>query len=219
MREFLRRNHFLLRRLHSLSGIVPVGGFLLFHLYENSKALQGAEAYNETIRHINAMPLVWALEIFLIILPLYYHAVYGVYIAMDAKNNVTNYGYGRNWAFYLQRLTGLVTLVFVSWHIWEFRIQKLLGRYGEYVGGTSMSGLPDFKVVQADFLNNWIFAAYVIGIVAAAYHLTNGLYTFLITWGITIGPKSQRISNAITIAAFVGVSVLGIMAAVAFRQV
>ncbi|HYF93194.1 MAG TPA: succinate dehydrogenase cytochrome b558 subunit [Symbiobacteriaceae bacterium] len=217
MREFFRRNHFLLRRLHSLSGIVPVGGFLLFHLFENSKAMQSAESYNEAIRHINAMPFVLGLEIFAIFLPLYFHALYGIYIAFDAKHNVSNYSYGRNVAFVLQRVSGLVTLAFVTWHIWEFRIQKALGAYGTYVGGESMAGLPTFDVVQKSLQNNVIFTVYIIGIVAAAYHLCNGLYTFLITWGVTIGPKSQRVSNIITNAAFVAVSALGIAAAVAFR--
>lgn len=217
MREFFRRNHFLLRRLHSLFGIVPVGGFLLFHLFENSKALSGAEAYNEAIRAINAMPMVWALEIFGIFLPLYFHAVYGVFIATDAKTNVSNYGYGRNWAFYFQRATGLITLFFVTWHIWEFRIQKALGAYGPYVGGESMSGLPTFDVVQKSFQNNVLATVYIIGVIAAAYHLCNGIYTFLITWGITIGPKSQRVSNVLTNALFVAVSALGIVAVFAFR--
>lgn len=214
MRDFFRRNHFLLRRLHSLSGIVPVGGFLVFHLYENSKALQGAEAYNAMILAINSMPVVWALEIFGIFIPLYFHAIYGIYIAADAKHNVTNYGYGRNWAFFMQRISGIVTLFFVTYHIWQFRFQKLLGAYET---GTAMPGLPDFNVVAEALQNNVIAAVYVIGTVAAAYHLCNGIYTFLITWGITIGPKSQRVSNVLTNAAFVGLSALGIVAIWAFR--
>ncbi|MDF2628121.1 MAG: succinate dehydrogenase cytochrome b558 subunit [Symbiobacteriaceae bacterium] len=216
MREFFRRNHFLMRRLHSLTGVIPTGGFLLFHLYENSKAMQGAEAYNEVVLSINSMQFVLLLEIFAIFLPLYFHAIYGIYIAADARHNVKQYGYGRNWAFVLQRISGLLTLFFVTWHIWEFRIQKALGAYGPKVHGT-MSGLPDFDVVHASFQNNIIAAWYIIGIVAAAYHLCNGIYTFLITWGITIGPKSQRVSNLITNAAFVGVSALGIATLFAFR--
>lgn len=217
MQDFFSRNHFLLRRLHSLTGVIPVGGFLLFHLWENAHALNGAEAYNETVRSINAMPFVWILELFVILLPLYFHSIYGIYVAADAKHNVSNYSYGRNWAFVWQRITGILTLFFVTYHIWHFRIQKMLGTYGAYEGGTSMSGLPTFKIVQDAFANNLIAAVYLIGIVAAAYHLCNGIYTFLITWGITIGPKSQRVSNLITNAAFVLVSALGLAGLVAFR--
>ncbi|HYG58204.1 MAG TPA: succinate dehydrogenase cytochrome b558 subunit [Symbiobacteriaceae bacterium] len=217
MLEFFRRNHFLMRRLHSLTGVIPTGGFLLFHLYENSRAMQGAESYNEAVRAINSMPLVWAAEIFVIFLPLYFHALYGIYIAMDAKHNVTNYGYGRNWDFLFQRISGILTLFFVTYHIWQFRVQKALGAYGHYEGGESMVGLPDYNVVSAAFASPLVKVAYIIGVIAAAYHLCNGLYTFFITWGITIGPKSQRITNLITKAAFVGVSALGVITVFAFR--
>ncbi|MDB4897609.1 MAG: succinate dehydrogenase cytochrome b558 subunit [Firmicutes bacterium] len=217
MQDFIRRNHYLLRRLHSLSGIVPVGGFLLFHLYENAQAMRSPALYNESIRAINSLPMVWVLEVLFIFIPLYFHAIYGIYIAADAKYNVSNYGYGRNWAFFFQRLTGIITLFFVTYHIWHFRFQKLIGAFGTYVGGDSMSGLPSFDIVKAAFANNIVVALYLVGVVAAAYHLCNGVYTFLITWGITIGPKSQRISNVITNAAFVAVSALGIVAVFAFR--
>ena len=37
-------NSFLLRRLHSLSGIIPIGAFLLEHFISNSEATKGALA-------------------------------------------------------------------------------------------------------------------------------------------------------------------------------
>ncbi|MGE5673899.1 MAG: succinate dehydrogenase cytochrome b558 subunit [Mycobacterium leprae] len=206
-----------MRRLHSLTGLVPIGLFLMFHLYENFGAISGAEHYNESIRAINSTPLLPIVEILVIFLPLYFHALYGIYVALDAKHNVLNYTYGRNWAFYFQRISGFITLIFVSWHIWEFRIQKLLGAYGVYQGGSSMSGLPSYDIVSKAFHNNFIAAAYIIGVVAAAYHFCNGLYTFLITWGITVGPKSQRITNIVTNALFVAVSAMGVVAVFAFR--
>lgn len=99
--EWLSRNHFALRRLHSLTGIVPVGGYLLIHLYTNSKVLEGAEAFDAAVRAIHALPGVHLLEWFGIFSPLYFHAAYGIYVAAQARHNITNYGYGRNWAFYL----------------------------------------------------------------------------------------------------------------------
>ena len=35
------RTYFTLKRLHSLTGVVPVGLFLLEHLYTNARSLQG----------------------------------------------------------------------------------------------------------------------------------------------------------------------------------
>lgn len=216
MQAFLRKNHFLLRRLHSLSGIVPTGGFLLFHLYENSKALQSPEAYNEAAAAINSMPhlLILFLEIFVILLPLYFHAIYGIYVAMDSRHNVKGYGYERNWAFFWQRITGIITLFFVTYHLWQFRFQKALGAYET---GTAIPGTIDYHTVAKALSNNFMMAFYIIGTTAAAYHLCNGIYTFLITWGITVGPKSQRISKFVSYGLFVAVTALGVAAAVGFR--
>jgi len=214
MREFVRRNHFLLRRLHSLTGVLPVGLFLVFHLFENSKAMYGVEAYNEVVMSINSLPFVLVFEIFGIFLPLYFHAIYGIWIAADARHNVSSYSYGRNWAFLLQRVTGIITLLFVTYHIWHFRVQKALGAYDV---GTAMPGLPDFYTVANAFANPIVAAAYGLGIVASAYHFANGLYTFLITWGITIGPRSQRVSSVVTNLLFVMVSAMGLTALFAFR--
>lgn len=185
------------------------------HLYSNFQAVKGADAFNDVVMTINSLPGVHFLEIFGIFLPLYFHALYGIYIAAEAKHNVSDYGYGRNWAFFFQRITGIITLVFVTYHVWQFRFQKLLGAYDLNPG--QMAGLPTFHDVAAAFANNIVAAVYIIGVVAAAYHLFNGIYTFLITWGITVGQRSQRVSNILTNLGFVGLSVLGILAVFAFR--
>jgi succinate dehydrogenase / fumarate reductase cytochrome b subunit len=210
-----KSSSFFWRRLHSLTGIIPVGGFLVFHLYENWSARNGAEAFNETVRMINSLPFLPVLEIVGIFLPLYFHALYGLYILADADYKMMMapgyFAFGRNLQFFLQRVTGIITLIFVTYHIWEFRVQKALGAYAAH------GNLPTFDVVRDALSNNWIFAFYVLGIWAAAYHLGNGLYTFLITWGITVGPKAQRVSNWISNVVWVLVTALGIAAALSFR--
>lgn len=211
MRELFKRNEFFWRRLHSLLGVIPVGGFLLFHLYTNYLANQGPEVFNEHVKAINEMPFLWLLELFVIILPLYFHAFYGIYVAMTARYNVTDYPWYRNWAFFLQRLTGLITLVFVTQHLYHFRFQKLLGAWGADVH------YPTFDIVAQGLANPLMRIWYAVGIVAAAYHLANGLFTFLITWGITVGPRSQRVSSVISNVAFVAIAALGLAALRAFR--
>jgi succinate dehydrogenase / fumarate reductase, cytochrome b subunit len=69
---------FLLRRLHSLLGLLPVGAFLLFHLWENSLSRRGEYHYNKyVVEKIQDMNYVWLLEIFVIALPITFHALYG----------------------------------------------------------------------------------------------------------------------------------------------
>ena len=72
---------FVLRKLHQLSGIVPLGAFLLEHLYTNSKGLHptdGPEHFNEAVADLQQIPYILFVEITFIFIPLLYHAVYGL---------------------------------------------------------------------------------------------------------------------------------------------
>src|SRR5438045_5245669 len=79
---------FLLRRLHSLSGIVPIGAFLVEHFFSNAFATNGPEAYNENVRFLTGLPFVFYLELFFIWLPIAYHAGYGFYIWFRGETNL-----------------------------------------------------------------------------------------------------------------------------------
>ena len=59
-------SHFYLRRLHSLSGIFPMGVFLLEHFFGNAFATRGPEAYNRYVEFLLGMPYLPALEIGLV---------------------------------------------------------------------------------------------------------------------------------------------------------
>src|SRR5689334_10700853 len=72
------RRAFLLRKLHSLSGVVPVGAFMVFHLWTNAKALGGQEPFDAAVRDISHTPYLPILEWGTILLPLLFHAGYGV---------------------------------------------------------------------------------------------------------------------------------------------
>ena len=71
---------FVLRRLHSLSGIFPIGAFLVEHFVSNAFATNGLNAYNEEVRFLTGLPFVFFLELFFIYIPIAYHALYGFYI-------------------------------------------------------------------------------------------------------------------------------------------
>jgi succinate dehydrogenase/fumarate reductase cytochrome b subunit (b558 family) len=188
---------FLLRRLHSLSGVVPVGVFLVEHLWTNAKATAGQPSFDRAVREINHLPLLPVIEIFGIFLPLAFHALYGVKLALDGRPNVIRYPYSRNWLYTMQRVTGLVAFVFICWHLWEFRIAKLLGRMGpdEFYPmlalhlSSTIRGLPVMAVV------------YLIGVGASVLHFANGLWAFSFSWGLCVSRRSQRLF-AVGYAAF-----------------
>lgn len=202
--NWIERNHFLLRRLHSLSGIVPVGGFLLFHFYENGSIFYGANAYDTMATEAREIRYVLLIEIALIFIPFLYHALYGLFIASYARNNLPSYNYGRNNMFMWQRVTGIFLLLFILYHIWQFRFVAFRSEHAD--AGTVAASLSIFP----------IFVFYIIGVLSAGFHLGNGLWTFCITWGLTIGKRAQRISQIVTTAISVLVSLIGIGIAVAF---
>lgn len=203
----LQRNHYFARKLHSLSGVIPLGAFLAAHLWTNFKAVKGAEAYNAAVDKLQSVPFLPVVELGFIILPILFHGIYGAWIYFDAKNNATRYPYGRNWLFYFQRLTGVITLVFVFVHF-RLRIAKAL----------SKEELDFYQVMINELSNPWMFGLYIAGVISAVYHFTNGLSTFLITWGITIGPKSQKWALAVATILFVLLSIAGVSSLLAFAN-
>jgi len=184
---------YLWRKLFSLSGVVPIGVFVLVHLWGNARALQGREAYGKMIGDIAAIPFVTVLEVALILVPLLFHAVFGLKLALDASYNVQAYGYSRNWMFVLQRITGVAALAFIAYHLYELRWQTLTGAMQEAwlydalcrdLSGT-VGPVPVVALV------------YLIGIGAVAFHFANGIWGFLVSWGITTTRRSQRLSGTV----------------------
>lgn len=199
------------RKIHSLLGVIPLSLFLIEHLITNFGAVEGGlEGFNKGVEFLNSLPLVFFIEMFLIWLPLLYHGVYGLYIAYQAEPNTGNYRYSRNWRYLLQRVSGVVTFVFVVWHVWGTRVQVGLGNIGHGDLG---------RVIHEIVINPWTFVLYAIGVISASYHFANGLWSFFVSWGITVGPRAQRVSSYICMSLFVVVSVMFVWALVAFRDV
>ncbi|MGG1880012.1 succinate dehydrogenase cytochrome b558 subunit [Paenibacillus cisolokensis] len=198
------------RKLHSLLGVIPLGGFLISHMISNYKAFEGGkEGFMGAVHFLNSMPLIFFLELFLIWLPLLYHGVYGLYIAYQANNNVGNFNYERNIRFMIQRITGVITFVFVIWHMYDTRFQIMIGKITHDDLGAVMHGIVSNPV---------LFALYVVGVLSATFHFANGLWAFLVSWGITVGPRAQRVSTYICMGLFVVMSVMFILAMTGFRD-
>src|SRR5437868_8370288 len=81
------RYHFLLRRLHSLTGLV-FGGYLIVHLLINATIAQGGSVYQTQVDKIHDLPFLPVVEWTFIYLPILYHTVYGVWITLTAQPNV-----------------------------------------------------------------------------------------------------------------------------------
>ncbi|MFN7251597.1 MAG: succinate dehydrogenase cytochrome b558 subunit [Anaerobacillus sp.] len=195
---------FFFRKLHSLLGVIPVGLFIIVHFGVNYFATYGPESYNKATHFMESLPFRYVLEIFVIFLPILFHAIYGLYIAFQAKHNTSTYSYFRNWMFRLQRWTGVFTVIFLAWHVWETRIAAALGAE------------VNFAMMANIVANPYILAFYLVGIVATTFHFANGLWSFFVSWGITITPRSQLISTYFTLGVFVALTFVGVRAILAF---
>jgi succinate dehydrogenase / fumarate reductase cytochrome b subunit len=204
---------FVLRKLHQLSGIFPLGIFLLEHFYTNSKALTGAADFNAAVDDLQSIPYILFVEIGGIFIPLLYHAIYGLVITMEARPNNLAYPYARNWFYTIQRITGIILFFFITFHVLNFRFGLVPGLNTQSVAHHIDEA---FNIVQREFRMIPIFIIYMIGITATVWHLANGLWLFLVDWGITIGERAQRLTGYACIAFGLVLLLVGINAAVAF---
>ncbi|HLS10058.1 succinate dehydrogenase cytochrome b558 subunit [Lentibacillus sp.] len=196
---------FFYKRLHSLLGVIPIGLFLTQHLIVNHFAVYGEESFNQAAAFMHDLPFRLVLEIVVIYLPILFHAILGVYIVFTGKNNTTRYGYFRNWMYILQRVTGLITFVFIVWHVWETRVQIGLGNAD-----------LDYNLMENILANPIMFWFYILGVVSATFHFANGLWSFLVSWGFTQSPKSQKMATYATLIVFLALSYVGVRALIQF---
>ena len=199
---------FLLRRLHSLSGIFPIGVFLVEHFFSNAFATNGPAAYNDNVRVLTGLPFVFFLELFFIWVPLAYHAGYGFFIWWRGESNVgAAYPWLGNWMYTLQRWTGAIAFFYMGWHVWSMRFN------GVHLLTNSAAA---FWKVQNEFHNSWAVAFYFVGIIAASWHFAYGLWLFAAKWGITVGDRARRNFGVVCLLIGVVFVVVGTATMVAF---
>jgi succinate dehydrogenase / fumarate reductase cytochrome b subunit len=190
------RRQFVLRRLHSLTGIFPIGAYLVAHIFlENSFVLAGGESFESLVRAIGGIPrqILLATEVVFIWGPLLFHSAYGfVRVGQAELDNPLRNDYLGAWLYTLQRLSGVVAFLFVGWHVWTTRMQY-------YFYGAEIT-YPFMQRLMTDPIG---FTIFLVGVLAAVFHFTNGIWTFCITWGITVGQRAQRTVRAVCMVFFV----------------
>ncbi len=226
---FLEKHHFLIRRLHSLTGIVPIGVFLIAHLVTNSSlawgkfglraegvgmGLQdgGYQYFQKEVAWINTqVPHLLLIEITLWV-SIAFHSILGFYYARTGRSNTARYAYQDNWRYSLQRWSGYIGIFFIFYHVatlrwgWTFLVP----------GGTKWS--HDFSVstltaALQGSTEGWtpaglaVSAFYFIGVSLLVFHFANGLWTAAITWGLTVSEHAQRRWGVV--CAGLGVALMG----------
>lgn len=206
-------NTFLLRKLHQITGIVPLGAFFFVHIFTNSKAMNGEASFVKAVKEIHDIPFLLFIEIFGIFLPLLFHSIYGIIISAEAKANPLSYNYGRNWLYVFQRATGVFLFVFILFHLLHFRFGIVPGLTMDAVAGNAERS---FAIVAGDFQITWVLIVYILGVLATAWHLGYGFFLFAVDWGIVIGEKAQKVALTACLGLSVLLAAVGVNAAFAF---
>ena len=210
VQQGMDRRRFILRRLHSLSGIFPIGAYLIFHIMlANASVLGGRERFDAAVEAIALLPppVLLALEVVAIYLPLLFHSLYGFVRVGEADlANPLRFDWLGSYLYILQRITGVIAFFFIGWHVYTTRFQYYFA--DAHIDYTMMSGIMSNPVS---------FAIFLVGTAASVFHFTNGIWTFAITWGITVGQRAQRTVRAVAMVFFVVMYGTAVAIMLAFR--
>lgn len=177
-------------RLYSLSGAVPLAGFLLVHLAVQASALGGWQSHRRLSEAVDGVPLVIGLEIAGVYLPLLTHLVLGV-LRPESEHAPRA---GRELPRRVLRYVGAASLgVFLVVHVWQFRWRLWTGQidrtdmFPELVASLSSTvfgGIPLTAV------------AYLVAIAAAASHGARCVYAACCEWRLVSPPKQRALGRA-----------------------
>lgn len=217
--SFFGRHEFLIRRLHSLTGLLPVGAYMCVHLITNASTLGGPAMFQKNVDLIHSLgPALPLVEWSFIFLPLIFHAVVGVVIIRSGDPNLSSYHYVGNVRYWLQRVTAWLALAFILYHVFHmhgwFHNQYWLDHVAHKLGGhqfdphaaSSSAALAIGTMVKK--------IAYGIGIISCVFHFANGLWTMGITWGVWTSAKAQQRANWVCGAVGIVMTVVGLSALV-----
>lgn len=202
----LNRENYFWHKVHSLTGIVPVGYYMFQHLALNTFTLGGAEKFNAVIEFFEGMPkhFLLAIEIGGIWLPLLFHAIYGLFIVGRAQPNFigTKYGWSQNRMYTFQRWSGIFLFFALIFHVMETTVRKYATHDPDVIKFNAwQQKLTSFGGAYLIF--------YVLLVLVASYHLGYGIWNFCIRWGITVSDKAQTRIQKFAFIAFVGLTLMG----------
>lgn len=222
--SFLGRNEFLIRRLHSLCGLVPVGAYMCVHLVVNMTVQESPAKFQTAVYGIHSLgSMLPVVEWGFIFIPLLFHAIFGVVIIKGGLPNTTKYAYASNYRYTLQRISGMVAFVFIMWHVFQMHgwihTDWWLKTVAEPYGGAQFKPYNATSSASAALQDGLVAILYVIGVVSCVFHLANGIWTMGITWGVWTSPAAQRRANFVCIGFGILLGLVGLGALDGMRDV
>ena len=215
--SFLARHEFLIRRLHSLSGLIPVGAYMCIHLLTNASTLDSSATFQRAVYQIHSLgSLLPLVEWVFIFIPILFHAVIGVVIIRGGLPNYGSYKYVNNLRYTLQRATGMIAFVFIMWHVFQmhgwFHFDAWRQGVAEPLGGAQFAPYNAASSLGAAMRGVAVPLLYAIGVLSCVFHLANGIWTMGITWGVWVSPAAQKRADRVCAVFGIALAVVGLSA-------
>jgi succinate dehydrogenase / fumarate reductase cytochrome b subunit len=194
------------RKVFALTGVLPLGAFLLEHLVVASAALRGERAFTDASLAIQRLPLVRVLEVLIIWAPLAVHTAYGLYVIALRKQHGPAYLYSTR-VRVLMRITAIVSLAFIAYHAIAMR--------------GAASGASVYTVVASRL--SWTAAGipfvalfYLLGVTSTVFHFSAGLWGAMVTWRWLPSERAKMIARVACAALGLALGVAGTLPVVTF---
>jgi succinate dehydrogenase / fumarate reductase cytochrome b subunit len=179
-------------RLGSFLAVFPLSIWTIDHLWDNLYALSGEQAWQSAMTGYSH-PFSKALGLLIAFVPLLFHAGWGtVRLFSFRPNNLAYSNYG-NLKYILQRVTAAGLLAFIAAHVWLALLRPYL---------THGQPEPFTDIAREMRFHTLTLVVYLIGTLATAYHLANGLQNFGMAWGIFASDRSMRRFEPVVILLF-----------------
>jgi succinate dehydrogenase / fumarate reductase cytochrome b subunit len=180
--HLVERGRFISQRLGSALAILPLGVWTVIHLWNNLAAFDSPDAWQHAVTEY-PHPLAMGVTLAVVLIPLIWHTAWGLMRIGQSRPNYPRYRYFANLKYVLQRLSALGLLAFLGAHLW---LAFLKPRFQE---GRAE---PFADIAHEMHFHRPTLVVYILGVLAIAYHLANGLHSAAMGWGLVVTRTALR---------------------------
>jgi succinate dehydrogenase / fumarate reductase cytochrome b subunit len=191
--------YFWLYRLHAITGMVFALAFVFCFLLPYSSIFGGPAEFNHFMAKVGAIPMLGLTQTIFIVLPLIFHAALGLMIVHGCQINAFSYGFYRNWMYALQRITGIILIPFVAYHV--YKTYLVMAFNGKSV---------DFNFMHSLLAHPWAKVFYCVGIVCTAFYIGNGFASQSTAWGIAASRRARSAASVLGWVVTLGLVIWGL---------
>jgi succinate dehydrogenase / fumarate reductase cytochrome b subunit len=184
---------FVRSKLASLLAILPLGVWTVAHVWNNLSVFRSADEWQRDVTG-HQHPIALGVTSVVVLAPLLLHTVWGIWRLRTSRPNNVRYNTFENLKYVLQRLSAVGVLAFLGAHLWiAFLHPRLVEHRPE----------PFEDIAAHMHYGLDTLAVYLLGTLAVAYHLGNGLYGFAWSWGLATSRRALRGFQTASILLFV----------------